>query len=66
MTKIKEEPKTYIYRSRRNGQFAWRTKSPNGKKIACGGETYHNKKDVYSILAVLKMPFEIIDLTVKK
>lgn len=59
-----------IYKSRKNGQFAWRMKSRNGRKVACGGETYHNKKDVFkvlkSIFGITSSNITYKDLTLKK
>lgn len=37
-----------IYKSR-NGQFGWRYRAKNGRRIACGGETFHNRKDAVDI-----------------
>mgnify|MGYP003422531909 len=59
-------PHIEIYKSRRNKQFSWRCLSPNNKKIACAGETYHNKKDVLKVIKVLGLVFPIVDLTEKK
>jgi len=59
--------KVEVYKSRRNGQFSWRVIAKNGKKIACAGETFHNKKDCMKSLSLLKTilagTHEIIDLT---
>lgn len=38
-----------IYRSRKNGQYGWRMIAKNGRRIAVGGETYHNKADLLKI-----------------
>jgi uncharacterized protein YegP (UPF0339 family) len=53
-----------IYKSKKNKQFAWRCKASNNKKIACGGETYHNKKDLLKTIQLLGLVFKIVDLTV--
>lgn len=63
--------KTEIYKSSKNGQLGWRLLAKNGKKIACGGETYHNKKDLMKALVLAQKYFSnpvpvIVDLTVKK
>ena len=69
--------KIELYRSKKNGQFAWRMIAKNGKKIACGGETYHNKKDCIKSLRLVESIFcashvantemtLLIDLTEKK
>lgn len=34
-----------IYRSKKNKQFGWRYIAKNGRRVACGGETYYNRKD---------------------
>lgn len=41
-----------IYPSR-NGQWAFRYKRKNGKKIAASGETYHNHKDASDMVSYL-------------
>lgn len=63
--------KIEIYKSKKNGQFGWRLIAKNNKKIACGGETYHNKKDLMGALKLVKKYFSnpvpvIVDLTLKK
>ena len=66
-----KNPKIQIYPSR-NGQFGWRLIAKNGKKIACGGETYHNKKDLLKTLELVGRHFfngihlTVEDLTLKK
>lgn len=65
MKKAKRE----IYKSRRNGQFGWRLIAKNGKKVACGGETFHNKKDAIKSMksvALMLVESDFVDLTVKK
>jgi uncharacterized protein YegP (UPF0339 family) len=60
--------KIEIYRSTKNGQLGWRLIAMNGKKIACGGETYHNKKDLLKVvnsLALTVSRSKIIDTTTK-
>lgn len=60
--------KIEIYRSTKNGQLGWRLIARNGKKIACGGETYHNKKDLLKVvnsLALTVSRSKIIDTTTK-
>ena len=46
-----------IYRSKKNKQFAWRIIAKNGKKIACGGETYYNKKDLKKAISCYKIKY---------
>lgn len=46
-----------IYKSKKNGQFAWRIIAKNGKKIACGGETYHNLKDLRKAVKLVEQFF---------
>jgi len=61
--------KTQIYKSIKNGQLGWRLIAKNGKKIACGGETYHNKKDLLKAIKLVAINMEmapIVDLTLKK
>ena len=62
--------KIQIYKSKRNGQFAWRAIAKNNRKIGCSGETYHNKKDLDKTLVLLfgteLSNFVMEDLTVKK
>ena len=67
-----KKPVIEIYKAR-NKQFTWRLKAKNGKKIACAGETFHNKKDVNdSIKTVCHslggnwVSVKIVDLTLKK
>ena len=43
-----------IYKSKKNGQLGWRIIAKNGKKIACGGETYHNMKDLKKALSLVE------------
>lgn len=60
--------KIEIYRSTKNGQLGWRLIARNGKKIACGGETYHNKKDLLKVvnsIALTVSRSKIIDTTTK-
>ena len=46
-----------IYKSKKNGQLGWRIIAKNGKKIACGGETYHNVKDLKKALSLVETYF---------
>lgn len=46
-----------IYKSKKNGQLGWRIIAKNGKKIACGGETYHNMKDLKKALSLVETYF---------
>ena len=46
-----------IYKSKKNGQLGWRIIAKNGKKIACGGETYHNMKDLKKAIELVKKYF---------
>ncbi len=49
--------KIKVYKSRKNGQFAWRYVAKNGRKMACPGETYHNRADCLKAIAQLKADF---------
>lgn len=53
-----------IYRSKKNKQFAWRIIAKNGKKIACGGETYHNKKDLKKAISLVDKFFNLAELKI--
>lgn len=57
--------KLEIYRAK-NKQFGWRLKGKNGKKIAGGCKTFHNKKDVEKSIKAVRSAFSgafiIIDL----
>ena len=44
-------------KSKKNGQLGWRIIAKNGKKIACGGETYHNMKDLKKAIELVKKYF---------
>jgi len=60
--------KLEIYKAK-NKQFGWRLKGKNGKKIAGGCETLHNKKDVEESINAVRAAFisnlTITDLTKK-
>ena len=64
-----KKAKTQIYKSQKNGQFGWRLIAKNGKKVACSGETFYNKKDcIKSAKSISRMlvESEFIDTTTKK
>ena len=42
-----------IYKSKKNGQLGWRIIAKN----ACGGETYHNMKDLKKAIELVKKYF---------
>lgn len=57
MKKTKRE----IYKSKKNGQYGWRLVAKNGKKVACSGETFHNKKDcIKSLNSIVLMLVESV------
>lgn len=49
--------KIQIYRSKKNNQLGWRLIARNGKKIACGGETFHNEKDLQKSVSLVAKAF---------
>lgn len=64
-----KKPQRQIYKSVKNGQFGWRLLAKNGRKVACSGETYKNKKDAIKIMdsvALLLVESDFIDKTAKK
>lgn len=63
-----KHPKIEVYKSKKNGQFSWRMIAANGKKIACAGETYHNKRDCIKSLkkvADILLGYNFTDTTQK-
>jgi len=45
---------TYFYWQDAKGEWRWYLWSPNGKKVATAGESYHNKADCLHAIGLVK------------
>lgn len=43
----------HLYRTPVRRQWRWRAVAPNGRKLAHGGESYHNRSDAYRAICNL-------------